>query len=501
MLAAGCGTTVHGAATSSTTGADNFGAEAGAGAAGPGAAAAAPGGTTVGGSDAAATTPSELGSEGAGQATLSTGSSAHGNYTAGAQAPARMQVSAKGAKTLLLGVRYCTDCSAGDAALGAANLDPGNPLKDAEAVRDDINNHGGIAGLKVELDVHRTTATSNINPQAQAACAQWTQDHHVFAAFWGNNETLESCMTRAGTPLINTDLSGADQSTFARYPVYAESSSMNLDRVARVTVNGLDRQHFFTPGAVVGIASYDDPNYVKAVQHSLLPALKSHGITWKTPEFVHTPESEGDLSNTSQSAASAVLRMRTEGVTHVLLMDGAAGIQSGGILTLEFMTQAQSQGWTPSYGLNSGNGLTALAGDVPPTQLHNSLAVGWEPAYDESAADDPDSHANAARKRCVAIMAKAGLPANNRNALAVQLDTCDQFWFLQKVIEVGGDAALTQAGFLRSIALLGSSYQSPLTFSTMFAAGRRDGVREVRNAKFVDGCTCFRYTSPPYVAG
>jgi hypothetical protein len=56
---------------------------------------------------------------------------------------------------------------------------------------------------------------------------------------------------------------------------------------------------------------------------------------------------------------------------------------------------------------------------------------------------------------------------------------------------------LTPAGIAARIDALDASFESAMTFSTRFFAGRRDGVAAVRTFAFDDACSCFRYTSPP----
>lgn len=402
--------------------------------------------------------------------------------------------------TIPVGLVYCPDCGEGDASVGASNISPGDAKADADALIAGINARGGILGRKVVAVYFQRDPTTDTNTQAQAACDKWTQDSHVLAALtFYSNDVLRTCLAQRNTLLVSTDLSGSNEATFQKFPNYVEASSLNVDRVATATVDGLFRQGYFGSHPTIGIATYDAPAYREAVTRHMLPALAAHHLHVNSAdiEYVHTPQSEGDLSSSEQSAASAVLKLNTDHVDHVLLLDGNAGVQTGGILTLFFMTGAQSQAYTPKYGLNSANGLTALAGDIPAQQLAGAMAIGWEPTYDESSADDPDSHANPTRKLCLEMLARGGVTSSNRNDETIELDICDMLLFLKTVVERTG-ASVTPASFIATADKVGGGYPSPLTFATQFSPSQHDGVAKVRPAVFVDSCDCFRYTGPAY---
>jgi hypothetical protein len=403
-------------------------------------------------------------------------------------------------KTVPVGLVYCPRCGEGDANLGASGIAPGDAKADADALIAGLNQRGGILGRKIVPIYYERDPTIDSNTQAQSACAAWTQDHHVVAALtFYSNDVLRQCLSARRTLLISTDLSGSNDDTFRKFPSYVEASSLNVDRAATATVDGLFKQNYFGKSPKIGIVTYDAAAYHEAVTQHMIPALAAHHlqVSANDIEYVHTPETEGDLSNSEQSAASAVLKLNTDHVDHVLLLDGSAGVQTGGILTLFFMTGAQSQAYNPRYGLNSANGLTALAGDIPAQQLAGALAIGWEPTYDESSADDPDSHSTPTRKLCLSMLAAGGVNSSNRNDETIELDICDMLLFLKTVLERAG-ASVTAASFKATVDSLGGAYTSPLTFTTRFGSSRHDGVAAVRSAAFVDSCDCFRYTGPAY---
>jgi hypothetical protein len=277
-----------------------------------------------------------------------------------------------------------------------------------------------------------------------------------------------------------------------------EASGLNLDRVGVETVDGLESQGYFGRGAVVGLVTWDTSTYRHAVEYGYAKTLAAIGLRLKDVEYVSPPPSVADVGPTSSQIGAATLHLAAQGVNRVLILDGAAGAQAGGVLTLLFLADAESQHYRPTYGLNSNNGLSIIAGDVPKAQLHGALAVGWLPLVDEPASADPDGHANAARRSCLQVMAKHGIVFQNRNAELVGMADCDMMGLLGLVLGGLQDQQLSAASFTSALNRVGTSHQSPLTFQTSYSAHQHDGVAEVRHAAFVDGCACFLYTSPAY---
>lgn len=61
------------------------------------------------------------------------------------------------------------------------------------------------------------------------------------------------------------------------------------------------------------------------------------------------------LSDSGASTNNAVLRMCSEGVTHLMIMDGPAGVFKGTGLTLLFLKSTGSQSYYPRHGFNDSN--------------------------------------------------------------------------------------------------------------------------------------------------
>ncbi|HVB26975.1 MAG TPA: hypothetical protein VNE21_03560 [Mycobacteriales bacterium] len=405
------------------------------------------------------------------------------------------------ATTINVGVAYDPDASTADSALGAANANPGDQKVQQQAVIDYVNTHGGVAHRKLVPIWYQATVNNSATTTDSQACAAWTQDTKTFVFTIGGTPIFDQCTANAHAIADITGATALETTpTNEKYPADINLTALSIDRAMRVTVQGLAQQGYFSHGAKVGIATWDDPNYHYGIGAAAQPALAAVGLHNVPVEYIAVPQSYGDLSATSASVSSAVLKFHQQGIDHVLLFDGPAGVNSSGILVIEWTNQAQSQRYFPRYGLNSTSGLSTLAPDLPAQQLAGSLAVGWYPTLDETTADYPTSKLPPAGRLCQKIMAAAGQPASGNNQLSLELAECDSFFFLQQVLDpITGP--LNQKTALAAIDAIGSRYTPLSTFGVYLSSTRHDGASLVSNAAFVASCTCYRYTGSPYNPG
>jgi hypothetical protein len=406
---------------------------------------------------------------------------------------------------IYLGALYLKNQAAANAAVGAAGAG-GTDGRDAyRAVIDEVNRHGGIAGREVvpvfaPLDV---TSATPVDEQEQAACSTWTEDNTVFAILWGGRDIVEECAREAGVvELWSSVVGGASvPETFRRYPNYVELIGMNLVRTGSVTVDGLATQGYFGKDAKIGMLTWDEPPYREGLQQGYIPALRRHGLELATaPVYLTPPQTIQDLSATSSQMNSAVLTFSTLGIDHVMMLDGSAGLCGVGCMGTLFMRRAQSQQYYPRYGFNDNNGPVAgqQAGFYPDDQLRRSMSVGWT---DLDKSYDQGWHINGVRERCYTLMRKHGVGLADVNSEAAALEACDELWFLQTAVGKMGGADLTVDNLIATINGLGSSFDSTGAYGTNLSLAQHDGAAKVRNLRFMDSCTCFRYTSRPYTPG
>jgi ABC-type branched-subunit amino acid transport system substrate-binding protein len=104
------------------------------------------------------------------------------------------------AKEIFIGIAYTANGDQANAAIGAA-ISRGDERKNAQAVIDQINERGGVAGRKLKpvFYAYDAQSTETSASQDQGACAAFTEDNKVFAvASGGLTETFNGCMQKAG---------------------------------------------------------------------------------------------------------------------------------------------------------------------------------------------------------------------------------------------------------------------------------------------------------------
>ena len=398
---------------------------------------------------------------------------------------------------IYFGIPYSESGPANQAAFGAS-LDA-DARKPYNAMIEIVNKQGGLFGRQVEPIYYKLDAASSqpIDQQEQAACAHWTEDNEVFAIF-SSSDVLRECAKRAGIISTTTSDGTSLPEDFQEYPTYFESSSLNLVRVGPVTVGGLHRQNYFGTDPKIGFVLWDEPTYRASLEQGYVPALQQKGLKMATePAYITSPQTAGDLAGSSADINSAVLRFQTQGITHVFLLDGPAGVCGGACLSALFFRRADSQEYFPRYGLNANNqariGLSA--GLYPARQLRRSVAVDWgdfDKSYDEG------WKVNQARERCYELMREAGVPMDNANRMHWARAACEQMWLFQHVQQILGKAPLSINNFMVGINKVGSSFASTSAFAVHLSESQHDGVAAARNMKFVDSCTCYKWTSDPY---
>ena len=118
------------------------------------------------------------------------------------------------ATEIRLGIPYCNDCAAGNAALGAGGEDPGDTRRYYRAALDEVNARGGVLGRKLVMVGHEISVSDDISRSQQEACETFTKDNKVFAIFF-RGEITYSCALKAG---IFAWGGGASGEVFKRVP-------------------------------------------------------------------------------------------------------------------------------------------------------------------------------------------------------------------------------------------------------------------------------------------
>jgi hypothetical protein len=255
-------------------------------------------------------------------------------------------------------------------------------------------------------------------------------------------------------------------------------------------VNGLSREHYFS--GKVGLVTWDDPNYVFAVERGFLPALAAQKIA-PTVTYITTPQSIGDLGASNAAVSNAVLKFRSEGIDHVIVQDGPAGVYAGTGLTLQWMNAAEAQGYRPRYGLNTYNSPGTPI--VPAAQWHDAVSINWDHADPKT---DAGYRTNDTREQCFKIMADAGVNLQtNTSGRFTAAVICDALFAFRDAMARA--PSLTADGFIAGVEARGA-FSAASVYGARLGPGKHDGGDLVRTSRWADSCSCFQYTAAPYRA-
>jgi hypothetical protein len=445
------------------------------------------GGVSSGGSDGSAGSPSEPTTDGG--VGSAPGGSVGGAGTAGAGLAGGPGVTDT---TIALGIPYCNDCAAGNAAAGASGQDPGDTRRYYQAALDDVNSRGGVQGRKLVPVFHEISIADNIDASAQAACSTWTEDSQVLAMFLQGEITYQ-CAAKAGVMAVGAGGSGP---LFERYTNMFAPATIRLERLGAVTVKAMVKVGWHKPEPTwptgrIGLITWDDSEYEYAMRKGWLPALHASGLKETDVRYIAVPQNANSLADASAAISNAILAFREKGIDHVFISDGNAGIFKGNGLTFLFLQNAESQRYYPRYGFN-GNNLPGWE-NYPAKQQVGMLAID---NYDTEPADDEGIAPNRQRDRCWEIMRKKGLPVGDTQTQTLAIGACEAAWFAEAVFPRARSAALPDV--IAAGESLGTSYRSPYTYGTRLGPGQHDGVSLFRSARYDEACSCMRYTSKPF---
>jgi hypothetical protein len=445
------------------------------------------------GSSAPAATPGVAGSRQPG------GGGSAGGGGGGVQAGGPAPASGAGAEgpgvtdsTIALGIPYCNDCASANAALGAGGEDPGDTRRYYQAALDEVNARGGVAGRTLVPVFYEVSAADDIAVSQQGACEAFTSDNKVLMIFF-RGEIVYECAHKAG---ILAWGSGGTGPVYDQYPNLFAPSSIRLERLFQVTVRSMVRAGWHKPDIQwptgrIGLITWDTPEYRYAMDKGYLAGLREAGLEAEDVRYIAVPASAGSIAEASAAISSAVLAFNSQGIDHVFIGDGPAGIFAGTGLTFLFLSNAQSQDYFPRYGFNSNN--SPDFDSHPQEQLVGMLAID---SFDTEPANDEGIELNPVRERCFEVMREAGLSVGQSQTQLLAIGACEFAWFAEAVTGRAHDTTLPN--MIAAGESLGTAYRSPFNYGNRIGPGQHDGVALFRALEWDEACSCIKYTSPPF---
>ncbi|HEU5033275.1 MAG TPA: hypothetical protein VFT62_00795 [Mycobacteriales bacterium] len=359
---------------------------------------------------------------------------------------------------IALGVLYAVNDGA-----AAAGINNGNTFslsKVMHAFVDSYNASGGIGGRHIQpvyAELH--SYNSNYEAQIAAACAAFTQDHHVAAVLSNTqyfSEQLLACLAKAGVPLISGDFAGPDRQDAQRYPLFITPTTLvGEDREAAV-VGHLAGSGWLQPRNRIGVVVENCPVDQRIYRSGLLPALRRAHLTLASTFSTQCFQSIQDFGTQTSQMSSAVLQFRQARVDRVMFVSQGAEAN----LVLAFSEVANQQQWHPGYALSSLAVPEALALNAPAAQLANARGLGWLPALDTQ--DLRQAPATSTGRACLARLQRQGIRPTSGTDLATVSQSCDAFALFDAILHsTGGDAA--GSAVLRAVARIGDRFVAATT--------------------------------------
>lgn len=353
-----------------------------------------------------------------------------------------------------------------------------------------LNAEGGLAGRQIVPVYAYVDAAAYFTPaqrqqQQQRACAEWTEDHHVFAfaAMGMNEELVFDCAAESGTPMVAIGYQGyLDQARFEKMaPYWYAPHGLIAERRERAMAKELLAQGFFTPGAKVAVMTEDRPSIRRGVDLGLKPVLAAAGI--EVTEIVYPDPTSSPWSNYA-------LQLKTADVSHVVMSATSFSM----FPTLFMMQAVDSQQHYPRWAIASDHEPASLAQfGAPRAQLANTQGMAWRPARDTGTTAALSSSDVA----CRGIMKKANLPETAGGPF------CEFFFFLKAGFDRMG--VISPAAFAQAVESVGTGYVGTTTIggATAFGPARHDGTTVVSALAFDERCgqqgaPCFKYVGSPH---
>lgn len=380
---------------------------------------------------------------------------------------------------------------------GIVGGEQGSNAKKAQALIDYINAHGGVAGRKLKLEVYYVDSSST-NDQAQAACADFTQDHHVFAVLdygQASGDTLPSCLSAHSGLYLGDNGDMFDSAKLRQYPALWPVGGFSIERMVPAYIDGLAAQGFFSPWdanlaapAKAGVPKvgllYFDEEFQRRHNRDFEAALARHGMKFFDEYGIRND------TNVYANIQNAVLKFASEGITHVVLNQEL----NAGMLGF-FALDAGNQRYYPRYGVTSIDFPPILESNEPDHKVFRGmLGVGWLPISDV----DKPAPLTALQRHCLDIFRKKGIEAASANEETIELVDCDLFFNFAQVADAVGPQ-LSVASFFAAVSRLGAepSYAyTPFDFRL-----HRDGIGTVNYLQYFPDCDCVRYTKTGIRAG
>lgn len=355
-----------------------------------------------------------------------------------------------------------------------------------DALIEDLNKRGGVAGRKVEL-VYRNAKILE-GDQMRATCQQLARDDRVFAVLDSGGAAigdLPSCYTRQHqVPLLANGAAGLMDEIYQASGGRLVTLHQRASRIMRSYAGELARAGHLKD-QVCGVLADEFQGASPKGGALLEAALEAKGC-----QVAHRATMSADLATGASQVPVAVQQMRTKGVTFVLLL-------ANPIYATQFVQEAKAQSYQPRYSLTDWlGGVTDFAIQNMPNEFDGALGVTATRIGSARANHPP----NAVAEECAAIFRRKHGQTLDPKGQGYQLNAhaCALFRLFVKGAQPLG-MRLTRTSFLDSVARSGPfdpGYQSTGTLRP----GKPDLADGVRIVAASISCNCWVATDQEFHA-
>lgn len=439
-----------------------------------------PGGTTGGvgsggGTNGGSGTGNDPGNGGGGGTTPETGAPPSGGPTIGASDP--------------VDIGFLITATSNAASLG---IGTGSTYADQDmfkALVTEYNAAGGLAGHPIKPVYAKTdTGGSNWSNEFAAACSTFTEDNKVSAVIgyqFAYVDAFEACLAKAGAAHFYGGFQPGDTQVQQQYPTLLSTGNPTVEGANLAVLTGALRSGLIGGDKKVGLLLDTCAHGDRAFKNSTEPWLKANKISYEAI-IGNCANGSGDAGAAAAAVSNAELRFVSQGVDTVYAV---------GIPLLLFMTQAMTQGYSPTYITSiASNAIASLAPRAQAMKLHG---FGWMPVTDVALTKQPYGQ-TAAQKACVAKLAKHGLRPSGYNDYMTAYQACDGLELYAKAL------AATRSDDPRTIVDAAvkalPKFQGAGTYNGALraSAGQRGGPAVYRESTYQTSCSCLVYRGSTY---
>ena len=362
-----------------------------------------------------------------------------------------------------------------------------------QAIVDAINAHGGLDGRRIVPVYANISLTGDWATDYQAACATFTQDHHV-AAVLGYSlvymDTFEACLTHAGVVNLSSGSPSFDNQDLAQNPYMFTTAYPTTNAVYLSALSGGVETGLLTKGSKIGVIRTDCGFDQRAWAAAAAPFIAAHQLDVVKTATLSCPSNAADVGAIEGQMPNIVLQFHTAGVDVVF---GTGYAQY-------FADDANTQGYYPQYlitTVDTSEGLQTQ--NVPAQQMQNMHGFGWYPILDADPQHQPATPAGqaSAQARCLALFKSQGYTPTSADLQQVY-DDCDTLFLYGLALKDTGGQTAARA-IAAAVSSLGGSYPSAtaLAGADLFTSSRHDGPDRFAPFGWNGGCSCFVYTGAP----